>query len=187
MPNSTQTVQSEDDENVGYVFVMDPDLRFTKVREVKSPCRGTPGSAGIDLFVPDYLEEYDVKGGVIFDKDGLSFRVLPHKSVLIPSGLHFEIPVGYALIAYNKSGVAVKKHFDIGASVCDSDYQGEVHISLTNTSDDVQTITLGDKIVQFLLVPVDHRQVEEVYSLDELYKYKDSERGAGGFGSTGTT
>jgi dUTPase len=70
--------------------------------------------------------------------------------------------------------------------VVDADYQGEVHISLTNTTKFPVEINAGDKIVQFLLVPVDHRAVEEVSSLDELYPV-ETERGSGGFGSTGTT
>ena len=85
----------------------------------------------------------------------------------------------------------------VGACVVDEDYQGEVHLSIINTnnssemySDDMYaidsgyvTITPGDKLVQFILVPVNYANPEEV-SLEELYS-EVSERGEGGFGSTG--
>ena len=147
-------------------------LKFSKVREVKSPNRGTPGSAGIDFFVPSDFN------------DGNTFLLHPGKDVLIPGGVHCNIPEGYALIAFNKSGVATKKKLDIAAAVCDSDYCGEIHIHLFNFGEFTAEINPGDKITQFLLIPIDHRLPVEV-PFEELYKNKESERGAGGFGSTG--
>lgn len=190
-PYTTTTYQGDGDPDLSnYVFVMEPPLRFVKVRDVKDPHRGTKGSAGIDVFVPNDLTIEQLleipQNRNILELDG-KFHIPSHGRILIPSGLHFEIPDGFALIAYNKSGIATKKGLDIGASVCDSDYEGEVHISLTNSSNDGVKISRGDKIVQFLLIPVDHRELKEEPSLEELYKFRQSERGDGGFGSTGTT
>jgi dUTP pyrophosphatase len=145
-------------------------LRFSRIRDVKSPVRGTPGSAGIDFFVPDELQR-------------ASRCVHPGDSILIPSGIKAEVPEGYALIAFNKSGVSTKKGLQVGACVVDSDYQGEIHIHLANVSDTNAYVYNGEKVVQFLLVPVSHCGLEEVDESD-LFS-SGTERGEGGFGSTG--
>ena len=160
-------------------------MKYTKIREVKSPSRGTEQSAGIDFFVP------------VEWNSGEPLSVEPGGRVLIPSGIKVNVPSGYALIAFNKSGITSKTGMVVGACVVDEDYQGEVHLSIINTnnssemySDDMYaidsgyvTITPGDKLVQFILVPVNYANPEEV-SLEELYS-EVSERGEGGFGSTG--
>lgn len=143
-------------------------MKFAKIRDVKSPCRGHANDAGIDFFVPNDFEPV---------------VLAPHESINIPSGIKAAIPSGYALIAFNKSGVAVKKGLDVGASVIDESYQGELHLHMTNTTNDYVTINPGEKIVQFILLPVNYEMPEEV-SEDSLFTEK-SERGEGGFGSTG--
>ena len=105
---------------------------------------------------------------------------------MIPSGLKFNIPDGYAVIAFNKSGIAAKRGLLVGSQVCDQNYQGEVHINLHNASKRKQTIKAGDKIVQFLVLPINYCELEESGSVEELYKdIGNSDRGEGGFGSTG--
>lgn len=145
-------------------------MKITKIRNVKTPLRGTQGSAGIDFFVPnDYPKDLcSIPSGDRF---------------FIPSGIKANVPEGFALVAMNKSGVALKKGLMVGACVVDSDYQGEIHLHLINTSTKSVTIEPGDKLTQFLLIPVDHCQVE-VVSEEELFESETS-RGAGGFGSTG--
>ncbi len=124
-------------------------MKIAKVRNVKTPTRGTQGSAGIDFYVPnDY-------------PDSLC-RVEPGERYFIPSGIHADVPDGYALIAMNKSGVALKKDLMVGACVVDSDYQGEIHLHLVNVGQHTVSINPGDKLVQFLLMPVSHCEVEEV-------------------------
>ena len=143
-------------------------LYFSKTRDVKSPCRAHPTDAGIDFFVPnDFIECYCQPGG----------------SVLIPSGIKARIPDGYALIFFNKSGVATKLTLAVGAQVVDQDYQGEIHLHLYNFSDSLYTsIMPGQKIVQGILLPMNYTQTQEV-PLDELYS-EVTRRGEGGFGST---
>jgi dUTP pyrophosphatase len=144
-------------------------MKISKIRDVKTPTRGTARSAGIDFFVPnDYPE----------------VTLLPGKSVLIPTGIKADIPTGYMLTAFNKSGVATKQSLIKGAEVCDEDYQGEIHIHLINIGTDPQVITPGQKLIQFVLVPVFYDTIEEV-PFEELYSV-ETERGVGGFGSTGT-
>ena len=145
-------------------------MKLAKIRDVKTPTRGTIGSAGIDFFVPnDYPPDL--------------CYVNPGQRFFIPSGIKANVPEGYALIAMNKSGVALKKGLMVGACVVDSDYQGEIHLHLVNTSDTPTTIEPGDKLVQFLLIPVKHCPVS-VVDVDDLYEDVTT-RGSGGFGSTG--
>ena len=145
-------------------------MKISKIRNVKTPERGTPLSAGLDFFVPN-------------DFPGEHF-LLPGDAVNIPSGIKVKVPHGFALVFMNKSGVAVKKGLQVGACVVDEDYQGEVHLHIRNTSTDVQSIKPGEKLVQALLIPVDYCDVE-VVNVDELYE-EGTQRGEGGFGSTGT-
>ncbi|MFW6310888.1 MAG: dUTP diphosphatase [Nanoarchaeota archaeon] len=103
--------------------------------------------------------------------------------MLIPSGIKADIPEGYALIAFNKSGVSVKKELDVLACVCDAGYQGEIHLNLVNTGNQNISIEPGEKIVQFILLSISNALPKEV-KLEELYS-RESRRGDGGFGSTG--
>lgn len=145
-------------------------MKISKIRDVKTPVRGTPLSAGLDFFVPN-------------DFPGIHY-LLPGDAVNIPSGIKMKVPHGFALVFMNKSGVAVKKGLQVGACVVDEDYQGEVHLHVRNISTDVQSINPGEKLVQALLLPVEYCGVEVVEE-DELYEEK-TQRGEGGFGSTGT-
>lgn len=141
---------------------------YTKTRKVKSPSRGTQFSAGIDFYIPDEFNELSVN---------------PGESCLIPSGLKVEFDENHALIAFNKSGVATKKGLVVGACVVDYDYEGELHLHVMNVSNSPVLIKGGEKIVQFVLVPVSYAAPIEVEE-DKLTKNRSS-RGIGGFGSTG--
>lgn len=162
-------------------------MKFCKVRNVKSPTRGTNKAAGIDFFVP------------YFGNKG--FIVNPGCDILIPSGIKMEIPEGYMLMAADKSGVVTSKWacvmanrvpkpeaFEstviLGAKIVDEDYQGEIHIHLINVGRSKVLIKPGMKIAQFILVPVSYEGLEEV-SKTELFS-RDSERGEGALGSTGS-
>lgn len=179
-------------------------IKFLKIRDVKSPAREA-GNAGFDFFVPNYNDLFDEdcrKAGYPLNKsiesngEAAFFRLAPHSSVCIPSGIKARISNGEALIAMNKSGVALKRHLDIGACVIDPSYEGEIHIHLTNTSDDFVKIECGDKIVQFVPIDYDEQEASIVDGLQdgkldekveaEFYDGHNSKRGTGGFGSTGT-
>lgn len=160
-------------------------MKVAKVRDVKTPERGTEKSAGIDFFVPnDFIE-----------------KVLPpRRDMLIPSGIKADVPEGFMLMAAEKSGVVTSKEacifigrtpkptaYDsiviLGAKIVDEDYQGEIHIHLINVGRKPVVINPGTKIAQFILVPVSYENVEVVPE-DQLFS-EVSDRGDGGFGSTG--
>jgi dUTP pyrophosphatase len=144
-------------------------IKFVKVRNVKDPEYGTRGSVGIDFFVP---EEFD------------KFNVEPNESVLIPSGIKARLPVDTGLFAHPKSSIVTQKGLATGADTIDWDYEGEIHIHLFNYSESATSIEAGEKIAQFVLMPVINAKMFNVESEHNLYKDSNSERGEGGFGST---
>lgn len=162
-------------------------MNYIKVRDVKSPERGTPKSAGIDFFVPN---DYPVT------------TIRPGSDLLIPSGIKMAIKENYMLMAADKSGVVTSSYavgrcgrtpkpgafgsvVIIGAKIVDEDYQGEIHIHLINVGSEVVTIKPGMKISQFILVPVSYDELNELQSEEELFPVA-TERGDGALGSTGS-
>jgi dUTP pyrophosphatase len=144
------------------------NIYFARTRDVKMPTRGTNGSAGIDFYIPDSFVRPNL--------------LAPGESVLIPSGIKVRMPQDHVLIAFNKSGVAVKKNLQVGACVVDQDYQGEIHIHLTNVGNTEIEIIPGEKILQFVLIPVTFADICE--SSEAFVLEHQTSRGTGGFGST---
>ena len=168
-------------------------IKFTKVRDVKSPVRGTAQAAGIDFFVPNYSPSFlvDLIKKNPFVKcsieDYTMYIVIPANGrVLIPSGIKTFMDPDSALIGANKSGVASKKGLVFGAHVIDSDYSGEIHINVINTSNTDVIVTCGEKLIQFIHTPVILSTLEEINYVEYETLHTDSVRGEGGFGSTGT-
>ena len=85
----------------------------------------------------------------------------------------------------NKSGVATKQKLRTGAAVCDSGYTGEIHIHLFNDGTSDIVLEGGMKIVQFLLLKIGTQQAYEISQEEYEHRTNTSERGEGGFGSTG--
>lgn len=141
---------------------------YTKIRDVKNPSRGTPQSAGLDFFIPNDVQEITIPAGC---------------SINIPSGIKMIIPPGFAGIFFNKSGVGVKGVL-VGAQVVDSDYRGEVHLNVHNVSANPVVFKPGQKLVQMLIMPV---AIQPIYEINEgAFDSKAiTQRGSGGFGSTG--
>ena len=142
-------------------------MNYSKVRKVKSPNRGTQKSAGIDFYTPDCF---------------IARRIIPGESLFIASGIRVKIPEGYMLQVANKSGIAIKGLL-VGAEIVDEDYQGELHINVWNVSNVDVYIVPGQKIVQMILIPVSDDEPIEVD--DDVLHASKTERGFGGFGSTG--
>ncbi len=98
---------------------------------------------------------------------------------LVPTGISMAIPIGYVGLIWPRSGLAVKHGIDSGAGVIDSGYRGEIRVLLFNHSDVDFKVVKGDRVAQILIQKVETPQFIQVETLDE------TERGAGGFGSTG--
>jgi dUTP pyrophosphatase len=153
------------------------NLKFYKIRpEAKLPERAHPTDAGMDVF---YCPNGDAIGKLYETKD---FWIPKNESRILPTGLKVEVPEGYMLEIKNKSGIASKRQLVVGACVIDPGYDGEIYINLHNLGTATQIIRPGEKVAQAVLVPVVHCGVEEVH--EDILNNK-SERGTGGFGSTG--
>ena len=104
----------------------------------KLPERAIDSDAGMDVYTPE------------------SVTIDPRADVCIPLGWKCEFPKGFALIFWEKSGIATKKKLDIGAAVVDAGSRGIVHCHLFNNSDETVTFNPGDKVGQFIILPVWH-------------------------------
>lgn len=144
-----------------------PCLRLMKLREnAVIPRRGTAGSAGMDLCA-------------CLDAP---VTISPGDIVKIPTGIAAALPgPEYGLFLFARSGLGVKHGICLsnGVGVVDSDYRGEICIGLCNVGKEPYTVQPGERVAQMVVMPVAALPVMEVSALDE------TERGAGGFGSTG--
>lgn len=135
-------------------------------REIPAPFYATPGSAAMDLHAC-------VDETVTIPAGGRA---------VIPTGLAIALPsADFVALVFARSGLGIK-HGVAPANcvgVIDSDYRGEVMVGLQNSGKEDYTVSPGDRIAQLMITPVVQAQVRLVDELDE------TERGAGGFGSTG--
>lgn len=103
----------------------------------------------------------------------------PWSRMLVNTGLQVKLPVGtYGRVA-PRSGLSIKKNLDVGAGVVDRGYRGVVKVCLINSSSDPVTVLQGERIAQLVIERISECDVQAVSSLDE------TDRGVGGFGSTG--
>ncbi len=130
------------------------------------PTYGSEFAAGADLYA--CIEE--------------DLTINPHETVLVPTGLAMELPLGYAGLIYARSGLATKKGLAPAnkVGVVDCDYRGEVKVALHNHSEVAQTVAVGERLAQLVITPY---LTAEFIEQSEL---SDTVRGGGGFGSTGT-
>lgn len=178
-------------------------LYFTKIRDVKSPTRGTSVSSWLDFYIPNELNPLDVgftpKEGLTINKVHSEELVNTKKKqitipawygVLIPSWLKILLEEGenenctYEMVLYNKSGIAVKHNLLVWANVIDNDYRWEFNIHLINCSKEDAHIEFGQKIVQWIIRKVYLEQPEEI-ALETYESTANTERGEGWFWSTG--
>lgn len=132
----------------------------------KMPTCGSKYSAGYDL--------YSICDEVV--------TVGPHETVKMKTGIALEIPEGYAGFIYARSGIATKRGLAPAnkVGVIDNDYRGEIMVALHNDTDMLQFIEPGERIAQLVIAPYLKVEFEECDALS------NTERGSGGFGSTGT-
>ena len=141
-------------------------IKYTKLNEyAQEPTRGSAAAAGYDLYA------------AISD----SVTIPAHSTAKIGTGLAFELPQNTFAAIFARSGLATKQGLRPAncVGVCDSDYRGEYIVALHNDTDIEHEIAPGERIAQMILIPYIPMLFEQVESLDE------TERGEGGFGSTG--
>ena len=139
--------------------------KLVKLKDnARVPTQGSLKAAGFDLYACE------------------GTYILPGQTKLIPTGLSIQPPEGYCFKIYARSGLATKKGLRPAncVGICDEDYTGEYMVALHNDSNEIQTIEDGERIAQLSLERYYSFEFEEVEKLDK------TERGSGGFGSTGT-
>lgn len=134
-----------------------------------------------DAVLPTYGSEYAAGADLYACIDG-EITVAPHATVMVPTGIALELPVGYAGFIYARSGLASKRNLAPAnkVGVVDCDYRGEVKVALHNHGEIPQTVAAGERVAQLVVAPYITAVFEEAEELS------DTARGAGGFGSTGT-
>ena len=141
-------------------------IKYTKLNEyAQEPTRGSVAAAGYDLYA------------AISD----SVTIPAHSTVKIGTGLAFALPDNTFAAIFARSGLATKQGLRPAncVGVCDSDYRGEYIVAVHNDTNEEKIIEPNERIAQMVLMPYIPMMFEEVESLDE------TERGKGGFGSTG--
>lgn len=142
------------------------EVKYIKLNDLaKEPTRGSAAAAGYDLYAAI--------------KD--SIAIPAHSTIKIGTGLAFELPDSTFAAIFARSGLATKQGLRPAncVGVCDSDYRGEYIVALHNDTDLEQVVQPGDRIAQMILMPYIPMLFKEVESLE------NTERGNGGFGSTG--
>ncbi len=145
------------------IFV--PVVREGEAKRLPLPRYETDGSAGMDIIASEAV------------------TIAPGRCEAVPTGLKISVPIGFEAQIRPRSGLALKKSIVVPNSpgTIDSDYRGEVKVILMNLGDQPFVVSPGDRIAQMVLTSVAKVQWEEVDSLDV------TERGEGGFGSTGVS
>jgi dUTP pyrophosphatase len=108
-----------------------------------------------------------------------SLLISPGERAAVPTDIHIEIPEGHVGLIWPRSGLALSQGIDTLAGVVDSDYRGEVRVVLINHGDEALLIKARDRVAQLLIQKVEHARFVRSDDLE------GSERGSGGFGSTG--
>ncbi|XP_036400011.1 deoxyuridine 5'-triphosphate nucleotidohydrolase, mitochondrial isoform X3 [Megalops cyprinoides] len=137
-------------------------LKFAKLSENATvPTKGSSKAAGYDLY-----SAYD-------------YSIAPMDKMIVKTDIQIAVPAGcYGRVA-PRSGLAAKNFIDVGAGVVDEDYRGNVGVVLFNFSKETFEVKKGDRIAQLICEKICYPELEQHETLDE------TERGAGGFGSTG--
>lgn len=174
-------VEYTDEEKKAYKSVVDQNVTYAKFFDL---------FGGTDIFGDTFLSEeqkaaIDIAGKLTDSEWDDYFKskivIMPHETKMIPTGIAIAVPTGYMGCIYARSGLASKKSLAPAncVGIVDSDYRGEVKVAIHNYSDKNQIIDVGERIAQLVIQPVSLCTPVEVNELDE------TERGVGGFGSSG--
>jgi dUTP pyrophosphatase len=149
--------------------VDEPAVSLTLEPGASLPVYKTGGSAGADLHA--YLKEPHA-GTILLE---------PGERTLVPTGIRMQLPAGYEGQVRSRSGLAIEHGVVClnSPGTIDADYRGEIRVILANLGDEPFVISDGDRIAQLIVAPVSHASFSRADSLG------DTQRGAGGFGSTG--
>ena len=167
----------EDLENKNHSFKADKDafklpIKFVNTSKNEDPTWAKDGDSGFDL-----RSELSEVGGKLTLK--------PFQRTLIPTGLYFELPNGYELQIRPRSGHSFKTGLMAILGTVDTGYRGEIKVIMINLSDKEQVIEQGERVAQGVIAPRVSNDFGKMMKLESVNELSESERGTGGFGSTG--
>ena len=158
--------------NVGNKDAFKIPIKFVNTSKNEDPTWAKDGDSGFDL-----RAELTEVGGKL--------TLRPFERTLIPTGLFFELPNGYELQIRPRSGHSFKTGLMAILGTVDTGYRGEVKVIMINLSDKEQTIEHGERIAQGVVAPRVSNDFGTMIKLESVDEMSESERGTGGFGSTG--
>jgi len=195
------------------------NVKFFVCGPTKPPQRNSGKDAGVDLFVPDLSEQFikdlseknpgqpfrwGLVGAPQSEKDlqenkGVYLYLPPHEDIVIPTYVKSRFPENMCLRISNKSGVATKQKFIVGAEIVDASYEGIIHVHIFNASNAMRFIEFGQKIAQAIPIIIDPQNIEIYFdstiegfkeapnkvTIEEFYENHATDRGDKGF-SEGT-
>lgn len=156
------------------------DVKIKRLSDIAiMPTYGSTKAACMDLYANLGFHDAMTVNGLA--KKPNFVEIEPHTTVKIGTGFAFQPPEGYCGLIFARSGLATKQGLAPAnkVGVCDEDYTGEYIVALHNDTDSEQYVYHGDRIAQLMFVPYEQANLIEVDTLDE------TERGSGGFGSSG--
>lgn len=156
------------------------DVKIKRLSDIAiMPTYGSTKAACMDLYANLGFHDAMTVNGLA--KKPNFVEIEPHTTVKIGTGFAFQPPEGYCGLIFARSGLATKQGLAPAnkVGVCDEDYTGEYIVALHNDTDETQFVHHGDRIAQLMFVPYEQANLIEVDTLDE------TERGSGGFGSSG--
>ena len=153
--------------------------RLTPTAQI--PKKNFTSDAAFDLYLdaPDAI--YHEWNGGVEVKAARGIKIRPNETVMLHTGIAMEIPIGYYAAIYARSGLACKQGLRPAncVGIIDAAYRGELIVALHNDSNDTRIVCHGDRIAQMAILPVLDVKLVEADNLSE------TERGSGGFGSSG--
>lgn len=150
-----------------YKDVNKTEIKFVNTSENPDPIWAKDGDSGFDL------------------RANISGTIKPLERLLIPTGLYFELPDGYDMEIKSRSGLALKHGIGVLTGTIDLNYKGEVMVLLFNISNDAFNFQKGDRLAQAVVRPRVSTEFGKLVKLESREYLSQSERGSGGFGSTG--
>lgn len=147
-------------------------IKFVNTSKNEDPTWAKEGDSGFDL-----RAELTEVGGTL--------KLKPLERTLIPTGLYFELPKGYELQIRPRSGHSFKTGLMAILGTVDTGYRGEIKVIMINLSDKEQIIEQGERVAQGVIAPRVSGDFGKMLKLESVNELTETERGTGGFGSTG--
>lgn len=153
--------------------------RLTPTAQI--PKKNFASDACFDIYLDAPDAFYHEWNGGVEIKAARGIKIRPHETVMLHTGIAMETPVGYYAVIYARSGLASKQGLRPAncVGIIDAEYRGEIMVALHNDSDQTRIVYHGDRIAQMAILPVLDVKLVEADKLSE------TERGSGGFGSSG--